>query len=525
MEEAFIYAKNQDRADEIPQYQSTPLSIGEDLTFNYIPSSVDLYIKDSEDDTGKEPNTVTQLYWISPSICIRNEMDNIFEHQNPEYSASHKTAYIYIRVYNRGKEAFDGTGKWVMAYWAEASTAITPKIWKGMEILSTGQSKGGFAGSSKIGVIPPGEYMDVVIPWRLPSIMELAPEGNSHFCLYAKISDTPLDDGFDLNKFHFDLKGSNDQAQKNIIIVKNDGLDKDYSVLVRNIVNSSASYSLEIKPCYETDSEIFDLSNVSMKLSKILSEAWENGGSELENIELSADSNDPSIKTFHFISSSGKISNIILKPNECDVVQIKFNFKQRLNKKKIYYLDLIQKDSIGNIIGGERFQIETPNFSGIPVDPIIDVDPVPINNNQYNLSVNNKNYSSYKWTNEQGKLLGDNNQVSVFPSILNKEYFVTVTDENGDLASNNVDFNNLIGFDFISNKDNIVNINFKSIPSNNSTIEFISILDGESKLIYPIIEQSKSQLIDVYSLQAGFYLINYIVGDNLIDQKRIQISK
>ena len=45
---------------ENPQHKSNPISVGEDLAFNNLPNAVDLYIKDSEEDTGKEPNTITK---------------------------------------------------------------------------------------------------------------------------------------------------------------------------------------------------------------------------------------------------------------------------------------------------------------------------------------------------------------------------------------------------------------------------------------------------------------------------------
>lgn len=144
MQEAFEYAELNDRQKnwETPQYTSTPLSVGEDLAFNHLAPSVDLFIQDNLGDTGKEPNTTIKEFWKSPSIWVRNYPDGEYGHQNPVYSSEHPTAYVYVRVHNRGKEKFDGKNKWVALYWAKASTGISQNVWKGRETDENGELTG-----------------------------------------------------------------------------------------------------------------------------------------------------------------------------------------------------------------------------------------------------------------------------------------------------------------------------------------------------------------------------------------------
>ena len=61
------------RPMENPQYKSNPISVGEDLAFNNLPEAVDLYIRDNDEDTGKEPNLTTEIFWNSPDIWVRNQ--------------------------------------------------------------------------------------------------------------------------------------------------------------------------------------------------------------------------------------------------------------------------------------------------------------------------------------------------------------------------------------------------------------------------------------------------------------------
>src|SRR5690606_1177123 len=45
--------------------------------------AVDLYIRDTEEDFGEEPNTVSEYMWDSPDIWVRHQQDYIYENQNP----------------------------------------------------------------------------------------------------------------------------------------------------------------------------------------------------------------------------------------------------------------------------------------------------------------------------------------------------------------------------------------------------------------------------------------------------------
>lgn len=215
MEEAFDYAKTHDRVSkEHPMYISTPISVGEDLAFTHLAPSVDLYMKDNPEDTGKEPNTTTDEFWKSPSIWVRNQDDGIYEHQNPEYSSTHQMSYVYVRVYNRGKEKFNGKKKWIIVYWAQASTGLRKETWKGRELYNGQYVTGYYLEPTSIPEIEPGDSVDVKLRWALPNMLAEYPEGNFHFCLLAKIMDTPYDDGYSPEKSYFDLRGSNDQVQK-----------------------------------------------------------------------------------------------------------------------------------------------------------------------------------------------------------------------------------------------------------------------------------------------------------------------
>ena len=365
MEEAFDYAYKEDRhsTKENPQYQSNPKSIGEDLAFNNLPKAVDLYIRDSEEDTGKEPNTVTKEFWKSPDIWVRNKRDNIKEHQNPEYSENHPACFVYVRIYNRGKKDFKGGGQWIHVYWAKASTGITIKAWKGKEVYQN-HVTGEHLRAAPIPKITAGGYADVIVTWGLPDDMIYSPADNGtekhHFCLVAKIMDTFEDDSYNPQITHFDVQGSNDIAQKNVSIVSRREISKGINVFVRNIYKNNHKYSLELITHTEKDKYLFSKANVKMTMARPIYKAWKLGGLRATDIGYS-----PAVNPYcvSLKSENSKLENICMNGSEFEKVTMNLEFKTPATYfDESYTFDLIQKDEQGNIVGGETFVVEAPIY-------------------------------------------------------------------------------------------------------------------------------------------------------------------
>lgn len=523
VKEAFDYAKKNDRrTQENPQYQSTPISVGEDLAFNHLAPAVDIYVKDNPEDTGKEPNTTTDMFWKSPSICVRNQDDGIFEHQNPEYSSDHQMAFVYVRVYNRGKEKFSGEGQWVIVYWAQASTGFSSKTWKGRETFENKYPTGGNMEAVPIPAIEPGDSATVRIRWALPTLLETYPEGNFHFCLLAKIMDTPYDDGYTEGKRYFNLPGSNDQAQRNITIIRKKDTTKGFNVYVRNTSNISSPYTLELVPQTASDALLFSKAKVEMEMSPKIHTAWVRGGSSYQSLELPAvNSTGAALRTVKFISPQSKLKNISLNANEFDVVKLKFNFTRYESTSSTYTFDLIQRDKNGNIVGGETFIVESPGISSRPVT----ISSEPTDNGQVQLSVDDPNFESVKWINEKGETLGDTETITVTPKINNDSYSVIAMTEEGDVATESISLKDGYGIKTInaSTGTDCLIVDLLAPAPNNSTISAVSLLEGETKILYNIPENSTSVSINVSDISKGLYIVSYSVDSEIIDQKRINL--
>lgn len=527
MEEAFNYAKVHDRVtDEHQMYTSTPNSIGEDLAFNHIVSSVDLYIKDNPEDTGKEPNTTTNEFWKSPSIWVRNQEDSIYEHQNPEYSSDHRVAFVNVRVHNRGKEDFDGEGKWILIYWVQASTGITQKAWKGRELYENKWQTGGVLEARPIDEkIEAGKYRDFSIDWKLPYMLKEYPEGNFHFCLLAKIMDTPYDNGYSPEKSYFDLKGSNDQAQKNVTIIRKKDTEKFFNVYVRNTSTLDKAYTLELIPQTEADATLYQRAKVEMSMSPKIYDAWERGGFKSQDIEfVSTESNATNLRSVKFASPQSKLQNISLRGDEFDIVQLKFNFNKYTFSNSTYNFDLIQKDENGNIIGGETFIVESPRLTIKPIDGP-NIAPNPMKDGEIQLIVkNSSDFNSLKWIDGKGETLGNKESINVSPRINGNDYTVVAMTNDGEIATQSISLENLYGIQSISTANHNIVVKLKEAAPDNASVEVKNITDGIAQVSCQISAGANVVNFDGSNLSRGVYVVCYIVNSTVVDQQKIRIE-
>lgn len=521
MEEAFLYAQNNDKRNENPQYVSTPNSVGEDLAFNNLAPTVDLYIRDNIDDTGKEPNLTTETFWNSPDVWVRNNDDGISVHENPYYASDHLASIVYVRVTNRGKKKFDGTNRWVHVNWAMASTGLTVKAWKGRELYNNSYVTGGALTPASIPELEPGESKVVKLTWALPTqLMDENPgQEKHHFCLVARILDISyVDEYHESDPDWFDMKGINDYAQKNVSIINKMETRQGTNVYVRNIHNTSHKYSLEIRPSIELDAQIFTKAKVEMIMSQPILQAWERGGSQYISLSYSP-TIDP--RKVVFTSAESKLKNISLVGNEFEKVTMKFDFHSTALRGTKYTIDLIQRDESGNIVGGETFIVEAPNSRN---DSIV-ITPIDLENGDIKLTANLDGTESLtEWKDSQGAIISNTNSVIVSPVQQNNTYSLKVLDSEGDLATGNITLESVKSIKSANPTTNVtdfidIELNREELSSN-SLISVNSVMNGLTMLNISVPVGNKNIRINTSSLSSGVYVLSYIVNGQIVDSIR-----
>lgn len=517
MDEAFIYAKNHDRRSaEHPQYVSTPLSVGEDLAFNHLAPAVDLYIKDNPEDTGKEPNTTTDKFWLSPSIWVRNNADGIYEHENPVYSANHTSATVYVRVHNRGKKQYEGGTQYVHVYWAKASTGFRPQAWMGQEVYINGEVTGGPMTPSVIKKIPAGGYIDIPITWALPADLLGTSSDNGtekhHFCLLAQISNTNLEPWYG-GTFSYNTRNSNNDAQKNVSIISQKELNSGTSVFVRNIYNTNKKYTLELIPRTSSDEALYSHATIEMELSQPIYAAWEQGGLQSNNIKYA-----PSIspRKVQFLTKESKLESILLKGKEFDKVTLRVAFKKAPAISRNYTLDLIQRDEDGNIIGGETFIVKSPLLSYTPIT----ITPTPILNKGFILSTDAEEGSQIRWENNEGLTISKENTLTLNSVSQETTYYAYSINEDGELAIGSITLDAHVGISNLSVENNNLIIGLLGSSQPNTTIAISSVISGNLIYSNEVEIGAKQCTIDISTLPKGVYVVSYIFDGEMVNSAK-----
>lgn len=527
MDEAFNYARDNDRRPETPMYSSQPLSVGEDLAFDKAPELIDLYIRDNAEDTGKEPNlTAGDVFWNSPDVWVRNEADGITEHENPYYTTDHRSVCIYVKVTNRGAKDYMGSGKYLHLYWAKASTGLTLKAWRGKELYN-GYVTGEHLRANHLDEkILAGDSYTYFVDWVLPKDLIGSTSDNDtehhHFCLFARVSDTPIDDdeGLYLRYNAVDILRSNKLAQKNLSIIrKSDTSNMTSTVFIRNTMDTSRKYTLEVRPHTIADGDLFTVAQVNMIFSQPILSAWNRGGSILAGVSYSPSINP---RSFRLQSADSKIKGISLNKNEFEKISFQCNFNDYVVYSRNYSIDLIQRDEFtGEIIGGESFIINPTNSIWHPVT-ITTSEKSP---GRYNLKIDHpEEVTDITWTDQSGNVIGNDSEVMVFPVKGNTKYKVSaVSKEESTLSQASITLDQAQGIKSVAPNYamDYVDVVLKEPVSNTLTSVRIQSATNNQTIVQNVQKDHFQIRLELGQLPSGVLIIQLIDNNRIIDSSKI----
>lgn len=518
MAEAFAYAEMNDTASETPQYISTPVTVGQGLSFVHLVKSFDLYIRDNSADTGVEPNLTTDIIWDSPDVWIRNKPDGKEEHENPYYTTDHFSAAIYVRVHNNGKVRYNG-GNWLHVYWALASTGIRRATWKGRELYNNRHVTGEVLRAMHIDSIEPGESGIVQINWSLPhDLMTNDNEVKHHFCLLARIMDSSVDDKYDPEgPIYFDVKGDRQIAQKNVTVLNMQDARNGASVFVRNIYGDARSYSLEIRPRTEAGKQLFTDAKVSLEMSQPVFNAWDRGGRRAKNIAYVPAENPRRVE---WLSSESRVENICLAGKEFDKVTLKL---EPVASNLVFLnrtFDLIQRDDAGNIVGGETFVLT----SRIQL-PLLNINSEPLSGGAYRLSAElpDEEPLAVHWRDASGSVIGTDRDVVVTPTLQNNEFSAVAVLPDGE-AEGRIILTLENGFESVlptSSVEDHIDITFRrEVESSHAAVCVSSLTKAESLLTQNLPAGISQIRLDLSALPAGVYIVSYMEEGCVKDSRK-----
>jgi hypothetical protein len=323
----------------------------------------DLYIQDTPDDVGNQPNNESTVFYVSEDIWVRNTNDGITtqSHQNAEYKTSGPN-YVYVRIRNRSCNTAAPPAT-VRLYWAKASPGLSwPDPWTGM--VTSPALMGGLVGPVGVkttGTIPPGGSQILEFQWNVPNPADYAMFGADmkHFCLLARMEESgvTLTETSDLGN---NVKNNNNIAWKNIAIENLvSGDDRTEDIIVGNFSKEKMMINFRIITRFDDRSMMKRyIQPITLQLGDKLFDKWYERNKA--KIDSGLFKNQFILNNRDIILQTGnaELINIPFQPREFYALKVKLNKKQYpFTREQMVQVDVQQINAgTGKIIGGERFK-------------------------------------------------------------------------------------------------------------------------------------------------------------------------
>lgn len=368
------------------------------IIINVVPSD-DLYVRDSPEDVGNEPNVETAAvlgtnFWSSSDIWIRQTNDGLLNQvSEPIEYTSGIPNYIYVRVKNKGlcPQTAD-----LRVYWAKASTGLSwPSQWENYNTTYPS-----CAASLYGNEITPST--NVTIPAQSEQIFEIQWQPNNpddyncfvdpfHFCLLGRIETTPVapygmtfPEGSSVWSNTVD---NNNIAWKNVIINNNNpGKFEPFgTTIVRNVEEKANFINLNFASQKDDIGQyLIDFKRIQLYCSKDFIKRWAEGGKRGKDVILVNDS------VVEILSANATMEHIFLRYNEIGAVSLALETKKdpTLSNDKYFNFDIIQYTEGDKIPqGGQTYQIKKGVSRKDCLTPAYEVSKIISGNQVYSDSV------------------------------------------------------------------------------------------------------------------------------------------
>ena len=488
-------------------------------------STLDLYVKDGQTDTGIEPNTTTQYMWNSDNIWVRNNNDGGLTHENPDYSANGNPNYIKVRVINKSCVTSTGNEK-LKLYWAKASTGLSwPNPWNG-GILEpvTNASMGQLIGTLNIPTLMAGQETILTFPWQVPNPADYS-QDQWHFCLLARVDaiNDPMTVA-ETGDINLNTLNNNNIAWKNVTVVDilpNNIANPGGVVAVANPFNHPKTFFLELEIAdLETGKPIYQEAEVGIKMNDVLYQAWERGGKEAQLLDSTLEEKRKIVRGNHVI-----LDNIAFNANESGTLRLDFNFlTKELTDKTNYAYYVIQKDAdTGQVIGGETFIINKnprTKFEAEADDKEVDLNQaITINAEDINEP------AIYNWYDSAGNLIYQGKDLQIANAISEKFKLEVISAVDGfkDYTEIEVKLKPSTLENIVPNPaTNNVLVSYKLNGVNSAYLMVIGYYgsNGTSNN-YILAANSNETNLNVSNYQSRFYTVALVVNGEIVDAKTL----
>lgn len=504
------------------------------------PGTADLYIKDTPDEFGAEPNVRSQRLYTSKDIWVRKQADGFTNqfHENPEYSAGSQ-AYVYVKVRNKSCTDYVGTtgANDLKLYWSKASTALSwPSHWDGS---FTAPLMGDKIGDKDINTIESGEYKIYEFVWNVPNPANYASINNEpwHFCLLARIDGTidPMTTSEGPILWQ-NVMNNNNIAWKNLSVLKKAPLtgftpEKGLGAVVAigNDDNSQAKkIDVELGSAATIYGEhITKNAEVRVHLDNSAFQIWTNGGELSDGLKHEGDG------VFLVTSKDAALKNLQFPAKERATLYLGVNFltDEVRNTNKMNYAYYIEQRESGSsdFIGGEQYAINRETRTLFNADAGSDE---TINKGaSVTLSATSIGEPAiYKWynaANDKLKHTGQNYTLSPKKSGTLRLEVIAQSDGYKDYDEVNVTVREHFIVSLAPNPATAaagnVTVNYVAAGANTAYLHVTNIV-GNVEYAYPINPNATSTVIPISQYTPGNYIVSLYTNNEFKHSKTLSVN-
>lgn len=518
-------------------------------------NTFDLYMKDTYNevragrDIGMEPNIDNGPMWESEDIWIRTSNDGIANrgNQNPVYGQNN---YVYVQVRNRGCVQSSGNNTLTL-HWAKAGTNLSyPNHWDGSLQTTNDKPVGGMIGTVQLPLVKPGGSVILEFVWQPVNPEDYVNLDNStdplfwinepedhHFCLLAKIDSSSDPVTYDTPEYRNNLqnyvKHNNNIVWKNVSFVDVeprvaetgqwlDDLTIGAAVFIGDSNGAGGVYDFEFtNPAVVKGNPVTAEAEVSVTLSNLAWQKWEDGGFQSENIKISREERNKVIVT----GNPARLKNLTFLPKEFTLMSVGFNFlsRQVTGQTDFSYLAIQRNNADNLIVGGETYKIKVPGREGFYANAGGDrtlSEGQSTELNAYDIG----EPAIYNWYDAEGNLVYTGQNFSVSPEFTQKyKLEVIATDGLKDYDEIEVKIKE---FEILSISPNPassnVTINYKASTASSAYLMVTQPYGVSNNYILDLSQNSKT--IDVSAYNTGMYIVALVCNGQIVDTRNLIIQ-
>ena len=515
--EAFFYANAQDTKDETPMYSSTPVYVGQEISLSRMPLTLDLYIKDKNDDYGSELNSLSSYnYGYLSSVWLRNNPDNMYGNEQPKLSENDSCVYIYADIHNRVMRNYIPNlepNHYIHFYWARPSLATPMQMWRGAN-TSVFSEYGGYIGATMlVDTIRVGESSRVSIPWVIPkeSIINFE-DFDCH--ILARISQSYIDNEYtDNNPITTDCLTANVISNNNLSVCNsifmnrtNSNTHKAETFFINPTpINNRFNLQILIETCN------FVPQNYSFTIPRETYLYWVNNGAQLSDFSIYMPLGGAYTK-LTATSPQSSINNIPLQANQIVPISIEWIMTSNIDYTKPIILKQVGYND-NKIIGMQHVYFEI-NDGSIEINAIEGDDSILLCAN-----LNDNEYYTYEWLDEFGNIIGTTKEIYVSPTMANSTYYLKAySSSNSQIKTTSIVVNPIYSIEHVSLNHISKEITVKLSSSCDGLLEIVPILYPENKMSIKTTKETANYTIDLNKdCYNGMVIINLVNNNKIVD--------